>query len=532
MGNSILRTLQNILFGTCDTSVESSSPSNLIENDQCEVLKCKMWKITTNDFTYPETLERRFMEKNDIGVCLPGGGIRACVYSLGVLRGLHKLGVLQKTKYITSVSGSSWLTSVFSYQHLCSTTDFLGDYIEPSELSMKHLSCIKNQHEFANVLHDISVVTKICGNYVEEKVVDVLDGDITNMSDCWSQTVGESMYEAYGLNDFVSIPCLTKKSNSYAHLQELRLDVPFPIIRGCVEHDITSCKTDIEFTPLYYGMQIQTPGIVGSGIYFEPLGMLTFSKKCTVKDNAFEFNPDECVNNVISILKTGGISSNNIPMNIKMHDKTYEFFELPNVKFFDQQLMMIDGGARGEYNGIPSLLQRRVKNIVFVCPIQSSDNVEYSNKDMIDLNTDLFEHFSDSSDSQLFSSRHSSQLKDAFYRLIDQNKPLVVKMCVEVVSNTKYGVILKQDEVYIPTITFIHPIRSKWMDKLPLDTKKYIKNNVNNFDNTLSLTNLTNATFMNFPFNRYTHLNYSIELVNAMSQNACYDIVSNAALFE
>lgn len=527
MGNSIILACKNILFGTSD--IPTSQNSKLI-NESKEVLKCKMWKIT-NDFIYPETLERQFIEKEDVGICLPGGGMRACVYSLGVLRGLHNLGVLQKTKYITSVSGSSWLTSIYSYQNLCSTSVFLGEYIDPTELSLTQLSCIKNPKEFANVLHDISATLKLCGNYVEEKVVDVLDGDVTNMSDCWSQSVGESMYEAYKLNDFITIPCITNKFNSYPHLRELRTDVPFPIIRGCVNHDIKSCKTDIEFTPLYYGIPIQTPHIIGSGIYFEPLGMLTFSKKCTVKNNVFEICPDECVNNVISILKTGGISSNVIPMDIKMHDKTYEFFELPNVKFFDQQLMMIDGGARGEYNGIPSLLQRRVKNIIFVCAINSSDNVEYSNKDMIDLNTDLFAHFLDSSECQLFNSRHLSQLKNAFYKLIDQNKPLVVKMKVEVVSNTKYGVILKQDEVYMPTITFIHPIKSDWMNKLPPDTKNYIKNNVNAFDNTLSFTNITNATFMNFPFNRYTHLNYSVELVNAMSQNACYDIVSNAKLF-
>lgn len=42
-----------------------------------------------------------------IGLCLSGGGYRAALFHLGVLRCLHDMGILQKTETISSVSGGS-----------------------------------------------------------------------------------------------------------------------------------------------------------------------------------------------------------------------------------------------------------------------------------------------------------------------------------------------------------------------------------------------------------------------------------------
>ena len=88
-----------------------TSRTNNIKNKECRV-----WYLDSENFQYPELNYDQFNNKKDIGIALPSGGHRACVYSFGVLRGLQHLGILQETKYITSVSGSTWLTSVYSYQ--------------------------------------------------------------------------------------------------------------------------------------------------------------------------------------------------------------------------------------------------------------------------------------------------------------------------------------------------------------------------------------------------------------------------------
>jgi hypothetical protein len=65
-------------------------------------ISCSVWYTDSPNFTYPELTNAQFSSKKDIGIALPGGGLRACVYSLGVLRGLQHLDILKDIKYITS----------------------------------------------------------------------------------------------------------------------------------------------------------------------------------------------------------------------------------------------------------------------------------------------------------------------------------------------------------------------------------------------------------------------------------------------
>ena len=47
--------------------------------------------------------------KDDLGIALSGGGVRAVTLSLGWARSLHLMGILKKARYISSISGGSWL---------------------------------------------------------------------------------------------------------------------------------------------------------------------------------------------------------------------------------------------------------------------------------------------------------------------------------------------------------------------------------------------------------------------------------------
>jgi outer membrane protein W len=105
-------------------------------------------------------------------------------------------------------------------------------------------------------------------------------------------------------------------------------------------------------------------------------------------------------------------------------------------------------------------------------------------------------------------------------------------MDIETVSNTRYGIVIKDGNKYTPTVTFIHPSRNEWLNLIPKDSKDYIDSDKSILKSKLSYLSATNATFINYPFTSFFHLNMSVEYIVAMSQNGSYDIMSNSKLFE
>ena len=47
------------------------------------------------------------MELHNIGIALSGGGIRATIFHLGVLKWVAEKGLLEEVKRVSSVSGAS-----------------------------------------------------------------------------------------------------------------------------------------------------------------------------------------------------------------------------------------------------------------------------------------------------------------------------------------------------------------------------------------------------------------------------------------
>ena len=269
-------------------------------------------------------------------------------------------------------------------------------------------------------------------------------------------------------------------------------------------------------------MSIKNENIKGSGIYIEPVGMIDFLDKSLIKLNT---NKNNSKDNVISILKSGGISSNVIPAKINIPDNIYNYLNLSSINMFDQNLQLVDGGTYYTC-GITSLLQRRVKNIIFVCPVEASNIIDYDNKKMININTYLSKYFNPEQEMYIFNKKHFSILKKHMFELIKLNKSIIVQMPIEIVNNSKNGINLSPNEKYIPNITFIHPSKNEWLDKLPTDTKNYINNNKSTIKSMIALSDFINTTFAYYPFINTLTANYSIELINALSQNACYDVIS------
>ena len=471
-------------------------------------IECKIYKINDN-FIYPEQELEYIKDKENIGIVLPVGGLRACVYSYGILRGLHHLNILQKTRYMVSVSGSSWLTSIFCYQKLCSNCEFLGKYIPPEELTLKKLQTVENENEFTNVLYNINGYDDLFKNLINDNFS---TNDNKNIIDVWSSILSDIMYSKYNLNDFTTVHSLSL----------LNKECPFIIIKGCVSY----CNKilSIEFTPEYYGIPEDDPTIKASGIYTEPKGYIYLD---SINDNKLIIN-DNC--DVLSIMKTASISSNLIPCAMPINDIIYNYLDLPYMKCYNQEMQLIDGGADGE-QGLLSLIKRNIKTIIFVCPVESTDDTTITLTELVEKNISLSKYFgypNNENEIQVFIKEDWYTLLEQFKNLIQNNKPLVVKLNLNTIPNNKYR-IKGGDNI---DVIFIHPSQNEWLTThLPPETKQYIKNNQCISKKKISSSNFSNNNFTNYPYTNFVHINYSIELVTAMSQNAAYDIISNKNIF-
>lgn len=116
-------------------------------------------------------------------------------------------------------------------------------------------------------------------------------------------------------------------------------------------------------------------------------------------------------------------------------------------------------------------------------------------------------------------------LVNKFKELTKQNKPLVFHMKLDVLENIHSGT-----TPYEVDVLFIHQSINNFINKLSNDVKNYISNNSSKIIYYLSLyTNLNSSNFYNYPFNNT--LNFSVPYVNLTKQNAAYDVISNAKIF-
>ncbi len=117
---------------------------------------------TSADLTAPETtLLPELRRKDDFGIAVSGGGVRAAVATLGQFRALKAIGLLDRARYISSNSGGTWFCAPFVYaspvlspdaagltpaKQRCRMTQhqydgvFLGDCTEPESLPLSKLN--------------------------------------------------------------------------------------------------------------------------------------------------------------------------------------------------------------------------------------------------------------------------------------------------------------------------------------------------------------------------------------------------------
>jgi hypothetical protein len=534
-------------------------------------IKYKLWlNIDNADFSHPENLEDNIEKKEDIGLALPGGGLRACSTSLGYLRGLHKLDILKKIKYISSISGSSWVVGPMSYmdEKIFNLDDFFGEYIEPKDLTINKLSEIDNKN-FSSLLPNNNFYM----DGVENFIFDKFNSDKYNGKNFWSDTIRSAFFTKYKLDNYNSVIKM-KSKNKYQCLEsyDLRDDVPYPIINGTAILDTKTDCMPIEFTPLYYGLpgklKIDDNTIIGNS-YVEPIGFTSVKTSDDAKimeQKLSKIKTKNIINvttsipdNKISLLECVAVSSSSIAASTtySLSNSMYKFldFTLSNYynppNFFTDKLRLCDGALYNN-SGIPSLVRRNVKKIIFCCT-NNMEITNYSNAVTSVLGCNLAGLFgvatSDNNlyngisidqfnkHSQIFESNKWDELCNKIktqYEInrnsntkISDKSSMIVTIDLNVLPNELAGV----KGNYQTSLMVIIFTKDIWIDKLPKETQDLI-NNVNDvslesISDKIASASIGEENFENYEFINTNTTNYSKKLVNALTQNASHIIIDN-----
>ncbi len=356
------------------------------------IITYKVW-LNDNNFIYPEN--KYLNDKLDIGICLSGGGMRACNFSFGCLRSLYELDILKKIKYISANSGSTWITTPLSYMDQnINLNNFFDKYILPDDLTLNKLQNI-NKDCFVNLLHNVIITDDIIKNYFNN----ILDNDKYNIKDNWSITMSDIFLKQYNLYDFNKLPSINN----------IRKDIPYPILTGTVYIDNKTDLGSIEFTPLYYGIcnKIKINNKYIGCNYIEPNGFNAVKYNninSIINQIVIDINSNKCNNilqistikpdKVISISKCMGISSNAfaVPIEKYINNTINNLLDFNTINYFDYNLndinnyyfndyLRLTDGALFDNTAILPLLRRQLKKIIMI------DNAPYNTNE---ISTNIF----------------------------------------------------------------------------------------------------------------------------------------------
>jgi len=232
----------------------------------------KYWPFTET-FEFPESVELK--DKEDVGIAVSGGGVRAAVLAIGWLQVLHELDYLGRVKYVSSISGGSWTSAPMSnYEGDIDT--FLGKIIPPEECTIEKLNEFATQAgSHAKLMTDAEFNAYMIYDYLKKLILSPLalfaaaaDGDEV---DFWAESVGTCFFKPHNIS--------TTNMGGLIH----RKDIPYPIVNGSIVVGGNRKAIPIEFTPLYHGTpaSFQDKGI--DAVYVEPVGFYTIQSTYTKK---------------------------------------------------------------------------------------------------------------------------------------------------------------------------------------------------------------------------------------------------------
>ena len=230
------------------------------------MIDCRIWQDLSNPyFRYPECELPEVEDKEDIGIALSGGGMRAACLALGWLRALHKLGILAEAKYISSNSGGAFVHVPMSYNPSDTPLDtFLGPYVPPEKCTIEEVeNSVAGGH--GRVLANNDFIPTLLTEIASEALPHFLQQHERHV-DFWSAAVGKAFLQQHRFDlRGSSLPAVHG-----AHHDRIRkitegwvdkvyptrplAQHPYPIVNGSVLVGSSRGCIPMEFTPLYFGI--------------------------------------------------------------------------------------------------------------------------------------------------------------------------------------------------------------------------------------------------------------------------------------
>ncbi len=132
-----------------------------------------------------------------VGLALSGGGTRAAVTALGVIRGLRTLGRFRAVRAISAVSGGAWFSVPFSFlPDRFDEEQFLGEHIvEPAALRWRELDVAPTSFAGAAGCYEIGARGLLRGMF-KDRSAGVPGHRV------WTRRVAEPLLEPFGLASF------------------------------------------------------------------------------------------------------------------------------------------------------------------------------------------------------------------------------------------------------------------------------------------------------------------------------------------
>lgn len=148
----------------------------------------KIYKAKDNkgDFFFPEQ-KYAGIDPNLTALALSGGGSRAFIAALGMIKFLSKNKLIDKLSYISTVSGSNWFIGPYIYRDVN-----MGIYRKPENITMKILENDNIEEDFiGNTIINFSIISLL----KEAKNLDL------PKEKYWTYIIGKTFLSQYNLFD-------------------------------------------------------------------------------------------------------------------------------------------------------------------------------------------------------------------------------------------------------------------------------------------------------------------------------------------
>lgn len=495
------------------------------------VTKARIW--TRNQIIadgFPESSHDAVKSKNNVGICISGGGTVSISAGVGYLRALHQLGLTPKIRYLSGVSGGSWVGVPYTFLPPGKNIEtLLGAQLlnnaDPGALTQDLLTNLNPESLNYQVTKANAVVDAL----------NLLVGKVP-LSEAFSEALGEIFLTPNGLFDKNNKKYFTLNQTSLQALLDANsglseeqfylagTDRPFLIANCTMVYPISGFNIKFtvndhfpyihthltispntlrhfEYTSLYSGCypaykDVPPGGIDLGGGYVASTAFNTINARPESSDMVMvDQNQDKTIFKLCDIMGSSGAAPGAFVENFDPKFKDllacFNYWPVMNPSQKAEFLSFADGGTI-EDTGIVALLRRKVPRIIaFVTA--SSNFLTYSadpkkqaqsgttgTLDPTSISTDIrqlfgkgnYSWFDSSWNFQVFKGEQFDDLVKGFEQKLNAGETVMYRDTYEIVPNTFFG-LEGGDNVEI--LWVYNNQVAEWQEKLSHEVKKLIE---------------------------------------------------------